>query len=72
MGRPLPPIRNWVATYTSRRKILPPPPLQHYENNDRNDEEYQKKAGVKTCAENISRQLATGQCEHHQNDTECN
>lgn len=44
----------------------------HYKNNNGNHEDHQKKAGVEARAENISRQLATGQCKHHQNDAECN
>jgi hypothetical protein len=48
------------------------PELHSDEDNDRNDDNDQKKARVETCAEDVSNKLAAGQCEHHQDDAECN
>jgi hypothetical protein len=66
------PLLNWVPTYTTVAGVLwSAPELHSDEDDDRNDDNDQKKARVETCAEDVSNKLAAGQCEHHQDDAEC-
>ena len=60
MGRPLPRIVNWVATYTNKQALPSASKFHHYKNDDGDHQEDEKKAGVKAGAENVSDQFAAG------------
>jgi len=63
VGIPLHCRDKCVPSYTTGS--LPPANLEYYENDQRDHKDHYEKAGIKTRAENVAYQLATGQREQH-------
>jgi len=71
MGIPLPSGAVWVPSYTASDRLIASSHPSDYKHNDGDDDPYQNKGGIKSCAENVTNYFATCYCEEHQNDDQC-
>jgi hypothetical protein len=72
MGIPLPCVWLWVPTYTTGSASIAPSEPGDYKDNDSDDNYHEREAGVKSGAENVTDQFATGHGEEHQENAQSN